>query len=123
MSRKQRHSPEWQWERALIDAYADHRWHQLLDPLHDQLHRWERGELTHDELDQAIHQTHKETQRLYTLFTERRVLLVHMTQWNQEWFDVWVAQHPPPPTVTLVSRPEEMENVGGETAEPGGQHT
>lgn len=31
--RKQRQPPEWQWEQALIDAYYDYRWHQLLEPL------------------------------------------------------------------------------------------
>ena len=102
MSRKRRNSPEWQWEQALIDAYVDYRWHQLLDPLHAQLHRWEQGELTHDDLDQAIHKTHKETQRLYGLFTERRELLVRMIQWDEEWFASWLAEHPAPPTITLA---------------------
>jgi len=104
MSRKHRLTPEWQWEQALIDAYADHRWHQVLDPLHEQLHRWERGELTHDDLDQAIHQAHKETQRLYGLFTERRERLVRLIQWDQEWFTPWLAEHSPPPTVSPVPR-------------------
>ena len=34
MSQKRRRvSPEWAWEQALIDAYDDYRWHQVLDPL------------------------------------------------------------------------------------------
>lgn len=102
MSRKRRDSPEWHWEQALIDAYVDYRWHQLLDPLHEQLHRWERGELAHDDLDQAIHKTHKETQRLYGLFTERREMLVRMIQWDEEWFAPWHAEHPRPLPSTLA---------------------
>ena len=102
MSRKRRNSPEWQWEQALIDAYVDYRWHQLLDPLHAQLHRWEQGELTHDDLDQAIHKTHKETQRLYGLFTERRELLVRMIQWDEGWFASWLAEHAAPQAITLA---------------------
>lgn len=121
MSRKQRHTSEWQWEQALIEAYVDHRWHQLLDPLHEQFHRWERGELTHDDLDQAIHQTHKETQRLYGLFTERRERLVRLIQWDLAWFAPWLAAHPPPPMVTLIPRLAEPEDGVDTAAESRGQ--
>jgi hypothetical protein len=31
--KKKRRTPEWQWKQALIDAYYDYRWHQVLDPL------------------------------------------------------------------------------------------
>jgi len=34
MSQKRRRdTPEWAWEQALIDAYDDYRWHEVLDPL------------------------------------------------------------------------------------------
>jgi len=34
MSRKKRRQrPEWKWEQALIDAYYDYRWRQMLNPL------------------------------------------------------------------------------------------
>lgn len=40
MSRKKRRqTPEWQWEQALIDAYYDHRWRQVLDPLYEKFQR------------------------------------------------------------------------------------
>lgn len=65
MSRKKRaYTPEYQWEQALLDAYYDFRWRQVLDPLYDKFQRWKAGELDHAEMDKAIHQTHKQTQEL-----------------------------------------------------------
>ncbi len=105
MSRKKRMTPEWQWEQALIDDYYDYRWRQVLDPLYDKFQRWKAGELTHDDMDQAIHETHKQNQELYTLFRESRRFLVGLIQWDREWFEGWVADHPPPPGVELSPIP------------------
>jgi len=102
MSRKKRRqTPEWQWEQALIDAYYDYRWHQVLDPLYEKFQRWKAGELTHADMDQAIHETHKKNQELYRLFTQKRSFLIGLIQLD-EWFDEWVANNPPPPGVRLV---------------------
>jgi hypothetical protein len=116
MSRKKRRqTPEWKWEQALIDDYYDYRWHEVLDPLYEKFKRWEAGELDHWDMDQAIHETHKEDRRLYSLFTQGRRSLVGMIQWDDEWFDEWVADHPPPPGVELVPRrarlPEDDEDT------------
>jgi hypothetical protein len=103
MSRKKkRETPEWQWEQALIDAYYDYRYHQVLDPLHDQFLRWKAGELSHLEIDQAIHRTHKQNQELYGLFTENRAYLVGLIQFDHKWFGEWVKDHPPPEGIELV---------------------
>lgn len=95
-----------EWEQALIDAYYDHRWHQVLDPLHEKFQRWKAGELTHADMDQAIHEAHKQNQDLYRLFRENRGLLVGLIQWDREWFSGWVADNPPPPGVELVPFPD-----------------
>jgi hypothetical protein len=87
----------WQWEQALIDAYYDYRWREILDPLYEKFQRWKAGELSHDDMDAAIHQTHKQTRKLYTLFSESRSFLVRLIQWDAAWFDEWVIHHPPPP--------------------------
>ena len=105
MSRKKRReTPEWKWEQALIDDYYDYRWRQVLNPLCEAFKRWEAGELEHGDMDQAIHETHKENQGLYSLFNESRSFLVGIAQWDEEWFDAWVADHPPPPGVELAPR-------------------
>jgi hypothetical protein len=96
MSRRQRQTPEQRWKQALIEAYYDYRWHQVLDPLYEQMQRWKAGELTHADIDRAIHETHKQSQKLFTLFSERRDRLVALIQWDHEWFEPWVAEHPPP---------------------------
>jgi hypothetical protein len=97
MSRKKRRqTPEYKWEQALIDDYYDHRWRQVLNPLYEKFKRWEAGELQHHDMDQAIHETHKQNQELYRLFRESRSFLVGLIQWDEEWFDEWVMDHPPP---------------------------
>ena len=103
MSRKKRRqTPEWQWEQALIDAYYDYRWHQVLDPLYEKFQQWKAGQLTHADMDQAIHETHKQNQDLYKFFTNKRASLVRMIQLDREWFETWVADHPPPPGIELL---------------------
>ena len=105
MSRKKRReTPQWKWEQALIDAYYDYRWHQVLDPLYEKFKRWEAGKLTHHDMDQAIHETHKQDQELYSLFTQSRSFLVGAIQWDEEWFEEWIVDHPSPPGIQLVPR-------------------
>jgi hypothetical protein len=102
--KKRRETPEWKWEQALIDDYYDYRWRQVLAPLCAKFKLWEAGELTHYDMDQAIHATHKQNQELYGLFTQSRSFLVGLIQWDEEWFDEWIVDHPPPPGVELAPR-------------------
>jgi hypothetical protein len=104
--KKRGQAPEREWEQALIDAYYDHRWHQALDPLYEKLQRWKVAELTHADMDRAIHEAHKQDQDLYILFMQDRSLLVGLIQHDRAWFKSWVADHPPPPGVELVPLPE-----------------
>lgn len=116
MSRKKRReTPEWKWEQALIDDYYDYRRRQVLNPLYEKFKRWEAGELDHWDMDQAIHETHKENQGLFSLFSESRHFLVGMIQWDEEWFDEWVASHPPPPGIELMPRRARPGSNGEET--------
>lgn len=103
--KKKRQTPEWQWEQALIDAYYDYRWRRVLDPLYEKFQRWKAGQLTHADMDRAIHETHKETRELFKLFTSKRSWLVTLIQLDREWFQEWVAEHPPPPGIELLSFP------------------
>jgi hypothetical protein len=91
-----RKSQQREWEQALIDAYYDHRWRQVLQPLHDDFQRWAAGELQHDDLNRAIHETHKKSQELYTLFTQSRGWLVKVIQFDEDWYRGWVKDHPAP---------------------------
>ncbi len=104
MSAKKRTStPEYQWEQALLDAYYDYRWHEVLDPLYNKFQRWKAGELEHDDMDHAIHQTHKETRQLYGIFLQKREVLVRAIQFNREWFPAWVKDNPPPGGYPLMN--------------------
>ena len=91
-----RYSPQREWEQALIAAYYDYRWRQILQPLHDDLVHWAAGEREHADLDRAIHEAHKESQQLYRLFTQSRGWLVRAIQFDEEWFQGWVKDHPAP---------------------------
>jgi hypothetical protein len=52
--KKKRETPEYQWEETLLEAYYDHRWHEVLDPLYEKFQRWKAGELPHDDMNHAI---------------------------------------------------------------------
>ncbi len=94
--KKRSQSPEYLWEQSLIDAYYDYRWHLVLDPLYEKFKRWDAGELDHDDMDKAIHETHKLTQELFGVFTMKRDFLVRAIQYNEEWYKPWVKENPPP---------------------------
>jgi len=105
-SNQRQQTSEHEWEQALIDAYYDYRWRQVLDSLYEQFQRWKAGELTHADMDRAIHETHKQNQDLYRLFRENRRLLARLIQWDRAWFDGWLVDNPPPPGVELVPFPD-----------------
>lgn len=89
-------TPHYQWEQEMIDASYDYQWHLVLDPLYEQFQRWKAGEVSHDEMDEAIHKTHKACQQVYSLFARKRDFLVGVIQFNEEWFPKWVKDHPKP---------------------------
>ena len=58
--------------------------------------QWKAGELDHLDMDEAIHQTHQQNQEVYGFFTLKRELLVRAIQLNEDWFQTWVKDNPPP---------------------------
>jgi len=97
-------SPEREWQQQLIDDYYDYRWKQILEPLYQEFLRWKSGELAHADMDQAIHKTHKQTQELYGLFGEKRDWLARVIQMDEDWFEVWLKDHPAPESLPLIPR-------------------
>jgi len=96
--KRRRDTPEWAWEQALIDAYYDYRWHQVLDPLAAAVRRWEAGELDHVDLARAAGRVRKGTSPIDYLFSEKREMLVRMIEFDEEWSGPWIAAHPRPQT-------------------------
>jgi hypothetical protein len=94
--KKRTQTPEYQWEQALLDAYYDYRWRQVLEPLYQKFQQWKACELDHMDMDEANHQTHKQTQDVYVFFTQKRNLLVRVIQLDEAWFQAWVKDNPPP---------------------------
>lgn len=89
-------TPEDQWEQALLDAYYDYRWREVLEPLYQKFQQWKAGELDHMDMDEAIHKTHKKTREVYIFFTQKRNLLVRLIEFDEAWFQAWMKDNPPP---------------------------
>lgn len=89
-------SPDLEWEQALIDAYLDNYWRQALQPLYDDFQRWHAGELTHDELVQAIQRTYRQCQKVSDLVAHSHESLVGIIQFDDQWLVSWLKEHPKP---------------------------
>ena len=103
--KKSRQTPEWRWEQALIDAYYDCLWRQVLEPLYEKFQRWKAGELDHDDMEGSIRETYRERREIRRLFTNKRGFLVRLIQWDREWFEPWLADNPPSPGIELAPPP------------------
>jgi len=102
MSQKRwRDTPEWAWEQALIDAYDDYRWHEVLDPLTAAVRRWEAGELDHVDLARAAGRIRKQMSPIDYVFSQKREMLVRMIEFDEEWSGPWIAAHPRPETPAM----------------------
>jgi len=96
--KRRRDTPEWAWEQALIDAYYDYRWRQVLDPLAAAVRRWEAGVLDHVDLARAAGLIYKQVSPIDDIFSEKREMLVRMIEFDEEWSGPWIAAHPRPET-------------------------
>ena len=55
-------SPVDQWEKELIDDFQDYQWRLVLNPLYEKFQRWKAGGISHLELGEVIHKTHRQCQ-------------------------------------------------------------
>ena len=100
-------TPAQWWEEKLVDDYRDYRWRQLMEPMCDKMRKWKAGELTHDEMDRALEECHRQVCELRNILTQRRDRLVMLIQWlDREWFEAWVKHYSPPPGTRLAHPPE-----------------
>ena len=104
-SQKDRHRSKAEWEQALIDAYRDLRWREVLEPLYEKFRRWGAGELDHAALGASIRATNGPMADVRRFFAQKRSVVVQFAQWEGEWFEGWVRENPPPPGVELAPEP------------------
>lgn len=90
-----------EYQQALIDAYYDTRMHEILDPLYEAFQQWKRGNIKHNDLTELIHKVHRENQRVYSLFTQSRHHIVACIKLDDDWFQKWLRNNPPPPGMEL----------------------
>ena len=109
---KYRYTSKREWEQALIDAYHDFRWREVLDPLFEKFRRWEAGELDHAVLGASIRATNGPMFDIRRFFTQKRSVVVKFAQWERDWFEDWGRDNPPPPDVELA--PDPPWDYGGE---------
>ena len=102
---KNRHTSKRQWEQALIDAYYDLRWREVLEPLYEKFRRWETGELDHAALGASIRATHGPMSDVRRFFAHKRSVVIKFVQGDREWFKEWLRENPPPPGVELAPEP------------------
>jgi len=113
MSQKRRRdTPEWAWEQLLIDAYYDHRWHEVLDPLATAVRRWEAGELDHVSLARVAGRIHKKMSPIDYVFSQKRAMLVRMIEFDEEWSGPWIAAHPRPVSPDMDIHDERVDDGG-----------
>lgn len=85
------------WERALLEAYEDHRQRQVFETLYQSLLQWKGGEISNAEMANALHQADEQSQNLYELLNQSRDWLVRVPQFlDEDWFRAWVKENPPP---------------------------
>ncbi len=99
--KRRRDTPEWAWEQALIDAYYDYRWHEVLDPLAAAAKRWEAGDLAHVDLARAAARVRRGMSPIDYIFSEKREMLVRMIEFDEKWSGPWIAAHPRPETPSV----------------------
>jgi hypothetical protein len=91
------------WEEALTDAYWDYRWRKLMDPLCDAFQRWKAGELSHEDVNDAIDEAYKEKCLVNNLLGYRPDRAAAVIQWwDREWFLTWIEEHRPPAGADLI---------------------
>jgi hypothetical protein len=58
------HSPGYQSEQVLLDAYYDYRWREVLEPLYQKFQQWKAEELNPPVMYKLINQIHKQIQEV-----------------------------------------------------------
>lgn len=96
MARKKPKGALFEWEEAMVTAYYDERCHEVLDPLYEKFTAWHAGEVTHADLDAAIHFVHREMQKIYGLFARPRSQVAVDVVADRGWYERWLAEHPLP---------------------------
>ena len=89
-------SPLYEWECEMIAAFHDYRWKQLLEPLYGKFQAWKADTLSPDELNEALDKSYKERRDLDRLFYEKHDWLARILPLNEEWYPMWVNDHPKP---------------------------
>jgi hypothetical protein len=95
------------WEEALTEAYWDHRWRQIMEPLCDTFQRWKDGTLGHDDVSKAIDEAYKEKCMVNSLLAYRPDRAAGLIQWwDRDWFLAWIKENRPPADVEIDVPPE-----------------
>jgi hypothetical protein len=97
------------WEEQLMEAYWDHRWRKIMEPLCEAFQRWKAGDIGHEDVNSAIDEAYKEKCLINNLVTYRPDRAAAVIQWwDREWFLAWIEENRPPADVELASVPPDL---------------
>ena len=84
------------WEREVMEAYWEHRWRQIMDPLCETFQKWKAGEIGHEKVDEAIDEAYKEKCAINSLLAQRQDRAAGIIRCSDpEWFEAWIKEHRP----------------------------
>ncbi len=84
------------WEETLLAAYRDYLYRRVLTPLAERVDQWRAEDITHEDLDAALHVAHTELQKVYALVTGPRRELAAAAVADRRWYEAFLAEVPPP---------------------------
>lgn len=71
-------------EGEIIEEYYDMKMEKALEPLYQKFQKWKKGKISHKEISDAIHECHKETQKIYSIFNSSREFLMKLIEANND---------------------------------------
>lgn len=84
------------WEEALVAAYGDHHWHEIMDPLCEIFQRWKGGQADNAKVDRVLDTAYRQKCALESLLgqrADRAAAIIEVT--DREWFLSWIEEHRP----------------------------
>ncbi len=84
------------WEQAMVYAYWDYRWRQIMNPLCETFRRWKAGELGHADVSRAIDGAYMAKCVINSLHAQREDRAVAAIRASDRaWFETWLEEHCP----------------------------
>ncbi|KXB00460.1 hypothetical protein AKJ41_04045 [candidate division MSBL1 archaeon SCGC-AAA259O05] len=68
----------------IIEEYYNMKMKQALEPLYQNFQKWDKGEIDHSEISEAIHECQKEIQKIHSIFNSGTDFLMKLIEANDD---------------------------------------